>query len=235
MLLSVENLTVRYGRRVAVDGLSFTVAAGEIVGLLGPNGAGKSTALAAMAGALEPAAGRVLVDGEPAVAARGKVGLADQPPILYEFLTVAEHLDFVRDARGGAPEPGLIEELGLGPVAGQLCRELSFGYRQRVGLAAALIGGTRVVLLDETLNGLDPHAARRARAVLDAAAARGAGVLMSTHLLAVAERLCTRVLIVDKGKLVRSVASAELEELVAQGAGALEALYLGVVGEEAAP
>jgi len=234
MLLAVESLTVRYGRRVAVDNLSFTVDAGEVVGLLGPNGAGKSTALAAIAGALEPASGRVLVDGEPAAQARGKVGLADQPPTLYEFLTVAEHLDFVREARDGAPEPALLESLGLTGVAGQLCRELSFGYRQRVGLAAALIGGTRTVLLDETLNGLDPHAGRRARAVLTAAAQGGAGVLMSTHLLAVAERLCTRVLVLDKGKLVRDVPTAELEALVAKGPDALEELYLGLVGEEAA-
>jgi ABC-2 type transport system ATP-binding protein len=234
MLLAVENLSVRYGRRVAVDGLTFSVDAGEIVGLLGPNGAGKSSALAAIAGAVEPAAGRALVDGQPAVDARAKVGLADQPPTLYEFLTVDEHLAFVRDARGGAPEPALLEELGLAPVAGQLCRELSFGYRQRVGLAAALIGGTRAILLDETLNGLDPHAARRARAVLQAAAARGAGVLMSTHLLAVAERLCTRVLVLDKGKLVRDVPTAELEALVANGPGALEELYLSLVAEEPA-
>jgi ABC-2 type transport system ATP-binding protein len=234
MLLAVEGLTVRYGRRVAVDGLSFQVDAGEVVGLLGPNGAGKSTALAAIAGALEPAAGTVLVDGQPASVARGRVGLADQPPALYDFLTVEEHLDFVRDARGGTPEPALLAELGLGGVAGQLCRELSFGYRQRVGLAAALVGGARVVLLDETLNGLDPHAARRARSVVSAAAARGCAVVLSTHLLAVAERLCTRVLVLDKGKLVRDLGGAELEALVAQGAGALEELYLGLVAEEAA-
>src|SRR5215831_9550132 len=107
MRLAVESLSVRYGRRVAVEGLSFSVDAGEIVGVLGPNGAGKSSALAAIAGALEPAAGRALVDGKPATEARGRVGLADQPPRLYDFLTVEEHLAFVRDARGGAPEPEL--------------------------------------------------------------------------------------------------------------------------------
>jgi ABC-2 type transport system ATP-binding protein len=168
------------------------------------------------------------------VEVRGQIGLADQPPTLYDFLTVEEHLAFVRDARGGAPDPALLGELGLQPVAGQLCRELSFGYRQRVGLAAALIGGTRVVLLDETLNGLDPHAAKRARAVLAATAKRGVAVLMSTHLLAIAERLCTRVLVIDHGKLRRDVPTAELEALVARGPGALEELYLSLVSEEAA-
>ena len=234
MLLAAEGLTVRYGRRVAVDDLSFSVDAGEIVGILGPNGAGKSTALLAIAGALEPAAGIVRVDGKPTVEVRGQIGLADQPPTLYDFLTVEEHLAFVRDSRGGAPDPTLLGELGLASVSGQLCRELSFGYRQRVGLAAALIGGTRVVLLDETLNGLDPHAARRARGVLTSAAKRGVAVLMSTHLLAIAERLCSRVLVIDHGKLKRDVPAAELDALVARGPGALEELYLSLVTEEAA-
>ncbi len=232
MLLAVEGLTVRYGRRTAVDQLSLGVDAGEIVGLLGPNGAGKSTALLAIAGAVMPAAGRVLVDGKPAAEARAEIGLADQPPTLYEFLTVDEHLAFVRDARGGADHTPLAE-LGLAPVAQQLCRELSFGYRQRVGLAAALAGGTRVVLLDETLNGLDPHAARRARTVLTDVAAAGAAVLMSTHLLGIAERLCTRILILDAGRLVRDVPRAELEALVARGPGALEEMYLSLVAEAA--
>ena len=233
MLLAASGLTVRYGRRVAVDGLSLEVDAGEIVGLLGPNGAGKSTALLAIAGALMPASGTVTVDGQPASAARARIGLADQPPTLYEFLTVEEHLGFVGETRGApaAQLAPLLAELGLAPVAAQLCRELSFGYRQRVGLAAALVGGTRVILLDETLNGLDPHAARRARAVLQAAAAGGAAILMSTHLLGVAERLCTRLVIIDKGKVVRDVPPAELAELAARGAGAVEELYLASVNE----
>jgi ABC-2 type transport system ATP-binding protein len=235
MLLSVDGLTVRYGRRVAVDGLSLTADAGEIVGLLGPNGAGKSTALLAIAGAVMPAAGQVTIGGAPAAGARARVGLGDQPPTLYDFLTVEEHLGFVSEARGGdsARVREVIADLGLSSVAGQLCRELSFGYRQRVGLAAALAGDTQVVLLDETLNGLDPHAARRAREVLTGAAARGCAVLMSTHLLGVAERLCTRLLILDKGRVVREVSEAELATLVERGSGALEELYLGHVSEEA--
>jgi ABC-2 type transport system ATP-binding protein len=232
MLLAIEELTVKYGRRVAVDRLSLAVDAGEIVGLLGPNGAGKSTALLAVAGAVMPAAGRVLVDGQSAPSARARIGLADQPPTLYDFLTVAEHVAFVRDARGGG-DAAPLAELGLGPVAEQLCRELSFGYRQRVGMAAALAGGTRIVLLDETLNGLDPHAARRARTVLEAAAAGGAAVLMSTHLIGVAERLCTRIVILDGGRVVRDMGGAELAELVARGPGALEELYLSLVAEAA--
>ena len=239
MLLEVQGLSVRYGRRTAVDGLSLSVAAGDVVGLLGPNGAGKSTALLAIAGAVHPSAGSVRVAGIDArsrpLEARARVGLADQPPTLYEFFTVEEHLGFVAEARGrpaGVKE--LLAGLGLTPVAGRLIRELSFGYRQRVGLAAALAGGTEVILLDETLNGLDPHASRSARETLGTAAAGGAAVLMSTHLLGVAERICSRLVIMDRGKVVKEVGQEDLAALVARGAGAVEDLYLSLVSPASA-
>ena len=156
------------------------------------------------------------------------VGLADQPPTIYEFFTVEEHLSFVAEARGAGAEgvPELVKRLGLDPVAKRLIRELSFGYRQRVGLAAALAGETRVILLDETMNGLDPRASRLARDVLVGVARDGATIVMSTHLLGVAERLCTRLVFIDQGKRVREVAGAELDTLVTAGPGALEALPL---------
>ncbi|HKA88344.1 MAG TPA: ABC transporter ATP-binding protein [Haliangiales bacterium] len=225
MLLEVEGLTVRYGRQTALEALTLSVDAGEIVGLLGPNGAGKSTALLAIAGAILPAAGRVAVDG-----GRARVGLADQPPSLYDFFSVEEHLAFVAEARGHAGDPAArrwIDALGLGKVSGKLCRELSFGYRQRVGLAAALVGDTRLLLLDETLNGLDPHSSRRARDVLAAAAGDGAGVVLSTHLLGVAEKLCTRLCVLDRGKLVKDLRGDELERV----RGTIDDLYLQWVEE----
>jgi ABC-2 type transport system ATP-binding protein len=239
MRLQVSDLTVRYGRRTAVDGISISVDAGEIVGLLGPNGAGKSTSLLAIAGAIAPAAGRILVDGVDAskdpLKARARVGLADQPPTMYEFFTVEEHVGFVSEARGkrdDAQRKALLAELGLEGVAQRLVRELSFGYRQRVGLAAALAGGTDVILLDETLNGLDPKASRRARDTLAGAAKNGAAILMATHLLGVAERLCTRLVIIDEGKMKVDVRGAELEKLIAGGPGAVEELYLATVTSE---
>ncbi|MEZ4366056.1 MAG: ATP-binding cassette domain-containing protein [Kofleriaceae bacterium] len=207
--LLVDELVVHYGPRLAVDRVSLALAPGEIVGLLGPNGAGKSTLLLAAAGAVLPTAGAVTIAGHAlagaAAEAKAHVGLADQPPSLYEFFTVAEHLGFVAEARGGAGAgqgEALLDALGLAAVAQRPCRELSFGMRQRVGLAAALVGDVRVVLLDETLNGLDPHATRRATEVIERAAAGGAAVLLSTHLLGVAERVCHRVLLMDQGRLV---------------------------------
>lgn len=237
--LDVSALTVHYGKRVAVDNLSIQLQPGEIVALLGPNGAGKSTSLLAMAGALMPTRGAIRVgdcdlENDP-LDARAKVGFADQPPSLYEFFTVAEHLEFVAETRGSADKGAhakLLDDLGLGGIANRLCRELSFGMRQRVGLAAALVGEVDVVLLDETLNGLDPRAAKSAREVLTNVASDGAAVLMSTHLLGVAERLCHRIVIMDKGAIKVDVSGAELDALLEAGAGAVEQLYLDNVSDE---
>ena len=235
MIARVSGLTIRYGRRVAVDGLALELAAGEIALLLGPNGAGKSTTLAAMAGALVPSAGAIEVDGEDLAtaprAARGKVGFADQPPALYDYFTVEEHVGFIAEARGAAAADAaaVLDRLGLAKIAQRPCRELSFGMRQRVGLAAALVGPVQLVLLDETLNGLDPHAARHARAALRAAADAGAAVLMSTHLLGVAERLCDRILVMDRGKLVADRRGDELQRLLAHGPHAVEDLYVSLI------
>jgi ABC-2 type transport system ATP-binding protein len=234
--LEVTDLTVHYGKRVAVDGVSFGLQRGEIAALLGPNGAGKSTCLMAVAGGLMPSIGTVrIVDADlesQPLRARARVGFADQPPSLYDFFTVAEHIGFVSETRGARDREAqqeLLADLGLGGIADRFCRELSFGMRQRVGLAAALVGDVDVVLLDETLNGLDPHAAKSARAVLRRAADRGVAVLMSTHLLGVAERLCDRIMVMDQGVLQRDVGGEECRALLANGPGAIEDLYLSLV------
>ncbi len=234
--LEISELSVHYGKRLAVDGLSLSIAPGEIVALLGPNGAGKSTALLAAAGALVPSHGLIRANGadlqKQPLEARAALGFADQPPSLYEFFTVAEHIAFVAATRGHTDREAqlaLLRDLGLGKIADRLCRELSFGMRQRVGLAAALVGDVRVVLLDETLNGLDPRAAKSAREVLSAVAARGTAILMSTHLLGVAERLCKRIMIMDGGQLKADIFGDELSAMVDEGVGAIEELYLSLV------
>lgn len=238
MIAEVDQLTIHYGKRVAVDGLSLALEAGQIALMLGPNGAGKSTTLSALAGAIVPTAGTITIAGQDAAraprSARSKVGFADQPPALYEFFTVAEHVGFVAEARGSARADAVavLEQLGLARIVDRPCRELSFGMRQRVGLAAALVGPVELVLLDETLNGLDPHAIRSARATLRAAADRGAGILMSTHLLGVAERMCDRILLLDKGKLVADKRGAELAALVQGGPSAVEDFYVSLIADE---
>ncbi|HPH66313.1 MAG TPA: ABC transporter ATP-binding protein [Kofleriaceae bacterium] len=236
MIAQVNQLSVRYGRRNAVDDISFELRAGELVLLLGPNGAGKSTTLSAMSGAITPTAGTITIAGQPVVtdAAKAKVGFADQPPALYEFFTVEEHVGFVAQARGGdrAEATAVLTQLGLQAIAARPCRELSFGMRQRVGLAAALVANTSVILLDETLNGLDPHATRHALAALTAATARGAAVLMSTHLLGSAERRCDRVMLMNKGKLIEDLHGDALAALAQRGPTALEDLYVERIADE---
>lgn len=238
MIAAIDGLSIHYGKRAAVDGLSFELHAGEIALLLGPNGAGKSTTLAAMAGAVLPSAGTIKVGGEDLATAprsrRKKVGFADQPPALYEFFTVAEHVGFVAQARGydQAAADKVLADLGLSKIAQRPCRELSFGMRQRVGLAAALVGPIELALLDETLNGLDPHASRAARATLRAVAGRGAAILMSTHLLGVAERMCDRILLMDKGKLVADQRGSDVAKLLAQGPSAVEDFYVSLIADE---
>ena len=238
MIATLRGLKIQYGKRIAVDGLDLELAGGEIALLLGPNGAGKSTTLAAIAGALLPSDGAIELHGVDLAtaprSARAKIGFADQPPALYDFFTVEEHVGFVAEARGADPgaAAAVLGTLGLAKIAQRPCRELSFGMRQRVGLAAALVGPVELVLLDETLNGLDPHAARAARTALRQRADAGAAVLMSTHLLGVAERLCDRILVMNKGKLVADRRAAEVSELLAKGPNALEDLYVSLIADE---
>ncbi len=238
IVAELASLTIHYGKRVAVNGLSLALAGGEIALLLGPNGAGKSTTLSAISGTIVPTSGTITVEGQDLATAprtaRAKVGFADQPPALYEFFTVAEHVGFVAQARGAeaGDAEDVLAQLGLSKIAQRPCRELSFGMRQRVGLAAALVGKPRLVLLDETLNGLDPHASRSARAALRAAAEGGAAVLMSTHLLGVAERMCDRIVIMDNGKLVADRHGEALRALLASGPSVVEDLYVSLIADE---
>lgn len=238
MIASIRGLTVRYANRIAVDDLHLDLLEGEIALLLGPNGAGKSTTLAALAGAVVPNRGDITVEGQDLASGprsvRAKVGFADQPPSLYDFFSAEEHVRFIAEARGGDPASSLevLTKLGLAKIAHRPCRELSFGMRQRVGLAAALVGPVRLVLLDETLNGLDPHASRSAQAMLRQVADRGAAILMSTHLLGVAERMCDRILVMDAGRLVADKRRNDVAELVARGPTAIEDLYLQLIADE---
>ncbi len=238
MIAKLDDLTIHYGKRLAVDKLAIELAAGEIVLVLGPNGAGKSTTLSAIAGVIVPSSGAIIVGGQDLAtaprSARGKVGFADQPPALYEFFTVAEHVGFVAQARGvdQAAADKVLADLGLSKIAQRPCRELSFGMRQRVGLAAALVGPIELALLDETLNGLDPHASRSARTTLRAVADRGAAILMSTHLLGVAERMCDRILLMDKGKLVADKRGDDVGKLLSQGPSAVEDFYVSLIADE---
>jgi ABC-2 type transport system ATP-binding protein len=232
--LEVRGLVRRYGGFTAVDGLDLTVRPGEIVGFLGPNGAGKTTTLRCCSGLLAADAGEVWIDGRALAGApleaRARLGFVPDRPFLYDRLTAWEFLDFVgalyrldaAAARERAAE--LIERLELGPAADELVETYSLGMRQKLSIAAALLHDPPLVMLDEPLGGLDPHSARALKDLLRERAARGLGVLVSTHLLDVAERLCDRVVVLHHG---RKRAEGTLAELRGASADAtLEDVFL---------
>jgi len=236
--LEVSDLTRRYGRFTAVDRLSLVLRPGEILGFLGPNGAGKTTTLRVCAGLLRPDAGEVRVAGhslarEP-LRARAKLGLVPDRPFLYERLSAREFLEFIAaiyevpaTIASGRAE-GLIARLDL-EGANDLIETYSLGARQKVSIAAALLPDPPLLMLDEPLTGLDPRAARALKDLLRERAGRGLGVLVSTHLLEVAERLCDRAIILHHG---RKVAEGTLDELRrAHGEATLEDVFLALTRE----
>ena len=243
MSLSVEHLQRTYGAFTAVEDLSFSVASGDIVGLIGPNGAGKTTTLRTLAGILRPTAGRLQIDGFDLVAApiEAKKRLAFMPdePHLFEYLTVEEHLrlvgrlyaveDFDRRARA------LLDELELTGKERALPGELSRGMRQKVVIACGLVRPATTLLFDEPLTGLDPIGIRRMRETILARGRAGAAVVLSSHLLHLVEEICTRVIVMDRGRKIADGTVAELAaraDLAAAGSN-LEQIFLRVTGHDA--
>ena len=224
-LIAVEELTKYYGATRAVADVSFGIRRGEVVALLGPNGSGKSTLMRCLIGYFSPTSGRVRLDGEDVTAhpvrARARVGYLPEQVTLYPDLTVRRYLRFVAGAKGlggararAAAEAG-IEACGLADVATRLTGTLSKGFRQRVGLAQALLGEPDVLVLDEPTVGLDPMQTVELRGLL-----RSLGrctVLLSTHLLAEASQLCRRVLVMKAGRLVADDTSEGLARRLGSG------------------
>lgn len=239
----VEGLSYAYraGRRraaaerLAVAGLSFTAERGEILGLLGPNGAGKSTTLLCLAGLLRPREGTISLDGRPLGPERGRqVALIPETPEVYGMLTVWEHLVFVaRSCRLGAGweerAEELLDRLSLVEQRDTLGEALSKGMRQKTLIAATVLAGTPVLLLDEPMIGLDPKAQRELRTIMRELRDAGTVILMSTHLLEQAESICDRLLILREGRAVASGTLPELRSLAVAG-GTLEEIFLDITG-----
>ena len=240
--LEILGITHRYGSLTAVEALDFTVRAGEILGFLGPNGAGKTTTLRIAAGLLKPTAGEVRIAGaslfaEP-MAARAGFGFVPDRPALSERLTAIEFLEFVAALYRVPPETGepraraLLDHLELDAGSPLTADAFSLGMRQKLSIAAALLHDPPLLMLDEPLGGLDPRGARALKDLLRERAARGFGVLVSTHLLDVAERLCDRVLILDHGRKRTEGTLAELRE--GKESRSLEDVFLELTREERA-
>ncbi len=240
-MIVVDGLTKTYGALEAVTGLSFSVTGGEVVGLIGPNGAGKTTTLKCMVGIQAPTAGSVRIDGHDivaeAVAAKRRLAFMPDEPQLFEYLTVREHLNLVarlyRVADYEARVPRLLDELQLTGKEAALPGELSRGMKQKLVIACGLLHDPPVLLFDEPLTGLDPLGIRRMKETIVARARAGAAVVVSSHLLHLVEEICTRILILHKG---RKIADGTLEELAARAdlaeAGSdLEEIFLHATGD----
>lgn len=240
--LQLRRLTKRFARP-AVDGLDLTVRAGEFYALLGPNGAGKTTTLRMVAGLLKPDSGAIAVFGHDALAdpVRAKRCIAWVPdePMIYDKLTPLEYLAFVSGLWGMDPARAersagdLLDILGLGPHADERCEGFSKGMRQKVALAGALVHDPRLIILDEPLTGLDAGAARLVKDVLLARVRDGASIILTTHILEVAERLAERIGVISAGRLVAEGTLAELRHHAGGGDTSLEDIFLDIVSAPA--
>jgi ABC-2 type transport system ATP-binding protein len=243
-MIEAHGLTRRFGDTVALDDVGFTVARGEVVGLLGPNGAGKTTAMRILTCTLPPSAGRASVAGCDVVAqsldVRRRVGFMPEHVPLYPDATVREHLRFTAEMKG-VPATGRDDHLdavmaraGLDEVRSRTVGNLSKGFRQRVGLAQALVGDPEVLILDEPTSGLDPHQIVEIRDLINGLRGERT-VLLSSHILGEVARTCGRVLILDRGRLAAEVDADQLTDGADGRSGALEDLFLRLTGGDREP
>jgi ABC-2 type transport system ATP-binding protein len=238
---TISGLVKRFGGKPAVDGLSFRVPPGMLYAFLGPNGAGKTTTLRMIAGLIQPDAGQISVDGIDVIAEprRAKQVLAYLPddPVLYGKLNPMEHLEFVAalwaldPAAARAEAQALLERLGLWDRRHEWIETYSRGMKQKVALASALIHRPRLILLDEPLTGLDAGAARLVKDMLSEYLRAGGAVILTTHILEVAERLAERIGIIGQGRLLAEGPMAELRSHSGQATGSLEDIFLRLVEE----
>jgi len=217
-MIEVSHLSRNYGTFRAVNDVSFSIPTGQIVGLLGPNGAGKTTTMRMITGFLKPSGGTISIDGvnieDASVASKRKIGYMPEAAPLYGDMIVEDYLRYIADMQGeNADEkiPRLCEECGLKEVMDKNISELSRGYRQRVGLAHALMHDPEILILDEPTSGLDPNQIGEVRNLIREIG-KTRTVIVSTHILGEVETLCSRVIIIANGKLVADSPTDELRE-----------------------
>ena len=237
-MIEVDGLVKAYQNLTAVDGLSFRVARGEVLGLVGPNGAGKTTTLRCLAGILPPNAGTIRIAGFDLAAqpvdARRRLAFMPDEPRLFEYLTVEDHLAFTGRLYGvgadaGARARALLDELELAGKERALPAELSRGMKQKLVVACGLLHDPEVLVFDEPLTGIDPGGIRKMKQTIVRRAAAGASVIVSSHLLPLVEEICSRVLVLSRGK---AVLFGTLDEIRANAGGdaSLEEIFLRVTG-----
>jgi len=220
-MIKIENLTKRYGEKFAVDNISFEVNKGEIVGFLGPNGAGKSTTMNILTGYLSSTSGKASINGrdilDDPIEAKRMIGFLPEQPPLYLDMTVKEYLNFVYDLKGCTFNrkkhlAEICEVVKISDVYNRLILHLSKGYRQRVGIAQALVGNPKVIIFDEPTNGLDPKQIIDIRNLIRNLG-RDHTVILSTHILPEVQAVCDRILIINKGKLIADEHTENISKL----------------------
>ena len=224
-MIRAEHLVKRYGSNYALNDVSFEIGEGEIVGLLGPNGAGKSTAMNILTGYLSTTSGSAYINGinilEDPIGAKKLIGFLPEQPPVYPDMTVMEYLDFVYSLKGCQLDRDkhlneVLSSVRLLDVKHRLIKNLSKGYRQRVGIAQALIGDPKVVIFDEPTVGLDPKQILEVRNLIRTLAKKHT-VILSTHILAEVQAVCERVIIINKGKIIANERTEELTKTIEDG------------------
>jgi ABC-2 type transport system ATP-binding protein len=239
-MIEVEDLVKKYGAYAAVDGVSLSVAAGQIHGFLGPNGAGKTTSIRCVAGLLKPTSGRISINGrdlarEPE-AAKAALGFIPDRPFIYEKLTAGEFLRFhgglygMTNADVQARAAETLDLFELRRWEGELVESFSHGMRQRLVMCAAFLHRPQAVLVDEPMVGLDPRGARLIKQVFRHMSEKGVAILMSTHTLEVAQEMCDQISIINKGRIIARGTVDELREKAGSPGEQLTPVFLKLTG-----
>ena len=224
-MVKVENLVKRYGQNYALNDISFEIGEGEIVGLLGPNGAGKSTTMNILTGYLSSTSGTATIDGinmlEHPIEAKSMIGFLPEQPPLYQDMTVEEYLNFVYELKGCKLEKEahleeIINVVKISDVKKRLIKNLSKGYKQRVGIAQALVGDPKLIVFDEPTVGLDPKQILEIRNLIRTLS-KNHTVILSTHILAEVQAVCERVIIINQGKIIADEKTSELTKVIEDG------------------
>jgi ABC-2 type transport system ATP-binding protein len=241
-MIRLIDLTKHYGKLAAVDGLNLGVPAGEIFGFLGPNGAGKTTTIRVMMGILKATSGRVLLDGHDVVTdaqkAKAISGFIPDRPFLYEKLSGQEFLEFVGKLHSLEPArlkrriAEMLERLELALWKDELVESYSHGMKQRLVVCAALVHEPRILIVDEPMVGMDPKGTRTLKDLFSNLAKNGITIFLSTHSISVAEEICHRIGIIQKGRLIACGTMAELHRRAAGNHGNLESVFLELTREQ---
>ncbi len=232
-MLEILNLKVKYGDFEAVKGVSFNVKKGEVVGLLGPNGAGKTSIMKAILGLVDFEGDIKLNGSKIGVNEKNDIGYVPEEPILIEYLTPAEFFEFIASVRGKGVDKvnSLVKAFDFEKHVNQPIITLSMGNRKKVSVISAIMHEPSFLILDEPLNGLDAKSSKILKEIMKKHIENGGSILFSTHIMEIAEKLCDRIIVIDKGRILAEGTIDSLKELV-KSEGSLEDVFLKLIGSE---